>query len=228
MKNGTVYATRLRKAYTRHLQSVEKPEIPDSDDPLRRLAMAILGVGSSDAEAERALDRAFSILADWNELRVSSAEEVHVATGDKRADGVDRSQRLIDALNAIYNRENRLSLERLRTLGRREARQYLEALPGVDEYAAASVLLWSLGGHGIPVNDALLKVLQEADLVHPEADRGEVQAFLERHVSAADAKNFCLVMQSFAPKKKAAAPKKSAAKAKKTAKSASRNKNAAK
>jgi len=227
MKNGTVYATRLKKAYTRHLQSVEKPEIPDSDDPLRRLATAILGVGSSDVEAERALDRAFSTLTDWNELRVSSAEEVHAATGDKRADGVARSQRLIDALNAIYNRENRLSLERLRTLGRREARQYLEALPGVDEFAVASVLLWSLGGHGIPVNNALLKVLQEADLVHPEATRGEVQAFLERHVSATDAKNFCLVMQSFAPKKKAA-PKKPAAQPKRTAKSASKRKNAAK
>jgi len=211
MKEGTAYATRLKKAYAEHRQSAPKPDLPAADDPLRRLAIAILAVSSSDAEAEHALDRALSSMAGWNEIRVSSAEEVYAAIGNRLADGLQHCRRLIDALNDVYDRENRLSLDRLKGIGRREARQYLEGLSGVDEYAVASVLLWSLGGHGIPVNDALWKALRDAHLVHPGASRGEVQAFLERHVSAADARDFCVVMQSFAPKKnsdrKTAAPK---------------------
>ncbi|MGB2984467.1 MAG: hypothetical protein WBE26_01180 [Phycisphaerae bacterium] len=197
MKNGTIYAERVIKAYAKLRQSVPTPRIPEPDNPLHRLGIAVLGVGCSDAEAGYAIDRALTTLVDWNEMRVSSSIELNKATGNTIPCGVQRCQELIDALQAIYDRENRLSLDQLKSLGRREARHYLEQLSGVHEYAVASVILWSLGGHAIPVNDRLLKALRGADLVHPSADRAEVQAFMERHVSASDAKEFCIVMRSF-------------------------------
>lgn len=198
MKNGTVYAGKLKKAYTKLRQTVGSPGLPDPDAPLRRLAVAILGVGSSDHAAERALDRALTSLVDWNDVRASSASELNRATGNSIPQGTERCQRLIDALQSIFDRENELSLDRLKTVGRREARHYLEGLQGVDEYATASVILWSLGGHAIPVNDRLLQSLREADLVNPTAGRAEVQAFLERHIGATEAKRFSVIMQSFA------------------------------
>jgi len=201
MKNGTMYAGRLRKVYAKVRQSAPKPEIPELDEPLRRLAIATLGVETTDEDAKRAIDRAFATMVDWNEIRVSSAAELNRATGNAIPHGVHHCQRLVDALQAIYDRENQLSLDRLRSMGRRDARHYLEQLDGLDEYGVASVLLWSLGGHAIPVNDRLLAALRDADLVNPSAGRSEVQAFLERHVGAADAKEFCLVMQTFSPKK---------------------------
>ncbi len=207
MKNGIKYAGRLRTAYKRLRQAVPGPTIPEPDDPLRRLAIAILGVGCGEEEARRALDRALSVLVDWNELRVSSAHEVNQATGNSIPHGPQRCQQLIHALQAIYEREHRVSLDRLGSLGRREARQYLAKLKGVDEYAAASVILWSFGGHAIPVNDRLMHALRHAELIHPEATRAEVQAFLERHVSANDAKQFCLIMRSFHPPKRSSAPR---------------------
>ncbi|MGD2109705.1 MAG: hypothetical protein PVI86_09965 [Phycisphaerae bacterium] len=213
MKNGTMYAARLKKAYAKIRQAASQPDIPELDEPLRRLAVAILGVQTSEEEASRALDRAFDHVVDWNELRVSSAKELNKATGNVIPHGVERCQKLIGALQAIYDNENRLSLDHLRNLGRRDARHYLERLDGVDAYAVASVVLWSLGGHAIPVDDRLLEALRRADLVNPNADRSEVQAFLERHISATDAKAFCLIMRGYAPKKASAksAPKTKAA-----------------
>jgi endonuclease III len=204
MKDGTLYASRLKKAYTKHRQSVPEPVIPESDDPIRRLAIGILGVECGDDVADRAIDRGFLTLIDWNELRVSRVDEVHKAIGDSIPQAALRCKRLIDALQSIYGREHRISLDRLQTIGRREARIYLEALAGVDDYAAAGVVLWSLGGHAIPVNDPLLGALREADLIHPTATRSEVQAFLERHVSAAQAKEFAAVMRSFKSSKRGA------------------------
>ncbi len=200
MKNGTMYAARLKRVYARLRHSVPKPRIPEPDDPLRRLGIAVLGVGCSDEEAERAIDRALTAMADWNEMRVSSAFELNKATGNTIPQGVQRCQQLINALQSVFDRENRLSLDRLRTMGRREARHHLEQLGGVDEYAVASVVLWSLDGCAIPVNDKLLTALQEADLVDPSASRAEVQAFLERHVGAADAREFSMIIRSLKSK----------------------------
>lgn len=209
MKNGTVYATRVKKVFASQRQAAPKPDIPDADCPLRRLGIGILGVGCAESTATRAIDRLLNVMVDWNEVRVSSAREVDAATGGTVPDGVARCQQLIDALNAIYDRENSLSLDGLRGMGVREARQYLEGLNGVDEFAVASVVLWSLGGHAIPVNDRLLKALHDVDLVHPAASRSEVQAFLERNISAADAREFCLIMSSFSPTKKTTAKRSS-------------------
>jgi len=221
MKDGTRYAGRVKRAFAKLRQSVAQPKIPEPDDPIRRLAVAILGVSSNESEAERAIDRLLTTMVDWNEVRVSNVTQVHRAMGDRLPQGLDRSRRLLEALQAIYEREHRISLDRLRGIGRREARNYLEALQGADDYAAAAVMLWCFGGHAIPVNDKLLASLQEAELVHPAATRAEVQAFLERNVNSAQAKEFTVIMRSFA------APKRSAASSSKTMKSA-RKKGAAK
>jgi endonuclease III len=202
MKDGTRYAGRLKKAYAKLRQSVAEPKIPEVDDPIRRLAIAILGMECGDAEASRAIDRIFTTMVDWNEVRVSSVAQVYRAMGDRIPQGLDRARQMLDALQAIYEREHRVSLDLLHNIGRREARDYLEALPGVDDFAAASVMLWSFGGHAIPVSDKLLSSLREAELIHPAATRAEVQAFLERNVIATQAKEFTVIMRSFAASKR--------------------------
>jgi hypothetical protein len=221
MKDGTAYGGRVKKAFKQLRRAAEQLDIADiaeTDDPLHRLAVAILGVGSTDDEAVRAVDRALGMAADWNELRVSTAQQLQNMFGRGPARNVDGCRRLIAALQNVYHNENAMSLERLRTLGRREAKQYLESLDGVDEYAVASVVLWSLGGHAIPVNDRLLEALRDAALVHPQADRGEVQAFLERHVAATDAREFCILARYLGGTKKSSSKKTSATTASRTKK----------
>lgn len=202
MKDGTLYASRLKKAYQRWKQLVRDPEIPEeNDDPIRRLAQGIFGVSAGGSRAQQAIDRVLEQAIDWNEVRVSLPAELHRLLNDNFPDGLACSQRLVQALQSIYEREHKISLDRLKSLGRREARQYLEALKGVDEFAAASVMLWSLGGHAIPIDDRQWQALKDADLVHVSATRGDVQAFLERHIGASDARRFCMILQTVATKR---------------------------
>jgi len=153
-------------------------------------------------------------MVDWNEVRVSDAAQIAGVIGGLIPKSLRSCQRLGDALQDIYDRENCISLDRLHTIGRREARQFLEELAGTDEYAVAYVMLWGLGGHAIPVNDRLRASLGDADLVHPSATRAEVQAFLERHISASEGKEFSLKMRSFTAKKRTEGKRKSQAKKK--------------
>lgn len=196
MKDGTKYASRLKAAYAKLRKEVGPVELGEMEEPLRQLGVAILGPAIAEQRARRAIDRAVGQMVDWNEIRVSTAAQVQEAIG-LEGDGVrERCRMLIRSLQAIYNRENQVSLEHLKKLPRREARQYLEELDGLSDYAVASVFLWSLGGHAIPVHEALHQALRDQELVHPEADTKTVQAFLERNVPAADAREFTVVIQA--------------------------------
>lgn len=212
MKQGTLYAERVKKHFAA-LRGSMKVEVPaDQDDSLRRLATSVLGENQGDEPARQIVTRLLERMADWNEIRVSTADELLQAAGIAASDQRPYFQRLLRALQAVYNREHRVSLERLKSLGRREARQFLEAQDGVGPYAAAAVALWSLGGHGIPVDDVLLDTLRKEELVHPTADRAEVQAFLERNIAASDAREFVMIMNEYARRRKEAASTPSAAK----------------
>ena len=218
MKDGTLYAGKLKKAFSKQRQATPVGDIPEPDDPVRRLAIAILGEDSGEEEATAALDRLLAGMVDWNEIRVSTPDQVNRAMGEKLPDGLEKAKRLSRALHGIYMHEHKISLERLRNLGRREARDYLEALEGANDHSAAAVMLWSFGGHAIPVNDAFHRALRDAGLVHEAATRVEVQAFLERNIPAAQAKEFCLVMRHFSATKRASAMSKPARKKEKAAK----------
>ncbi len=194
MKDGTKYAARLKSVFTKLRKGVEAPPSA-ADDPLRRLSIAIFSENGNENAAARAVDRMFKTLVDWNEVRVSTPGEIVTASGLGSNDGPPRTEQLIRALQSIYARENRVSLDFLQEKARREVRQILESLDGLSHYAAASVILWSLGGHAIPVDDRLHAALRASDLVHPEATLAEVQAFLERNVSAADAREFCVAIR---------------------------------
>ena len=91
----------------------------------------------------------------------------------------------------------------------------METLKGVDEYAVAYVVLWSFGGHAIPVWNNVLGALREANLVHPTATRAEVQAFLERNVPAADAQAFSMAVGSLGSGKAAGGKRSGSAKGRK-------------
>jgi endonuclease III len=207
MKDGTKYAGRLKEKFAELRAAVSEDAVLDEPTPpLDQLCTSILGMETGEEKARQAIERCFQTMVDWNELRVSTPEELQEATGLANESGRLPCRDLIKALSAIYARENVLSLDHLKAMPRREARQYLESLDGVDAYAAASVMLWSLGGHAIPVNERLVAALREADLVHPDADRHEIQAFLERNVSATDGRAFCLAMRSLPLKTRSGKP----------------------
>lgn len=217
MKEGTAYARRVKQAFSAQRKKSKPIDPPAFADLVECLAIGVLSRGMGIDRARRAMGRALEVMAGWNEVRVSTPVEVIRDAGSGLTGREDDVRRMIQALDSVYDREHILSLERLRSIGRREAKQFLEGLSEVDEHAQAFVLLWGLGAHAIPVDDSLLSALHRGDLVHPEATRGEIQSFLERNISAAKGQEFVLVMSDFSPpasKKKPASAKKSKKKAK--------------
>jgi endonuclease III len=198
MKNGSEYARRIKRLFRQLQRESGGWEPGEPTDPLEQLVVAVLSARTTPEQGRKALRRLSDHMVDFNELRVSAPAEVSVLIKDLIPDNSERAKALLAVLNAVYQAEYAVDLRGLRDLGLREARKYLESLDGSDPHAAASVLLWSLGGHAIPVSPRLLEALRAGDLVDTDSTLPEVQSFLERHISATDARLFCHLMESYA------------------------------
>ncbi len=200
MKNGAEYAKRIKRLF----KQLQREDKADSDAPAEptsvteQLIIAVLSVNTTAEQGRRAYRRLRDRMVDLNEIRVSSPAEITQSVRDLIPTSTERSKALVTTLNSVFQHEHCVDLERLHAMGVRDARRYLESLHGIDPYTVAFVLLWSLGGHAIPVSNRLLEALRADDLIAPDCQVAAVQSFLERHVSAADAKQFCRLMERFA------------------------------
>jgi len=194
MKRGSQYAKRVKQLFHQMSRKFGKPDLPEPADPIHQLVVGIFSENTSEHKARTLFKRICEQMVDLNELRVTPPMELGELIGSTVPLGHEKAERVIRVLNEIRQRQDALDLSFLKQRGRREAREYLESLDGVGSYAAASVLVHSLGGHAIPVDYLTVYVLRKEDLVDASASPSEVQGFLERHVSAADARAFSILL----------------------------------
>ncbi|HOW71339.1 MAG TPA: hypothetical protein PKY77_12115 [Phycisphaerae bacterium] len=197
MKHGTEYAKRIKRLYHDLVSKYGKPAAVESVDPLEQLVIGILAIDSTETKAQAVYRKITQQMVDLNELRVTPALELAEMIGDSVPHATDKARRIVEALNAVRRRQDTLDLSFLKQRGRREAREYLESLDGVPRAAAASVVLFSLGGHAIPVDDLTLYILRKEEMINPAVDGLEAQAFIERHITAAEAAVFALLLSRY-------------------------------
>lgn len=197
MKHGSDYAKRIKRLYHDLLKKHGKPAPIDEVEPIEQMIIGILALDSSISKAQAVYKKLRQQTVDLNELRVTPAVELSHMIGDGVPLAGPKAQRIVDALNAVRRRQDALELGFLRQRGRREAREYLESLDGVGPAVAAHVVLFSLGGHGVPVDNLTLYVLRKEGLIDGDADVPTAQAFLERCISASEAAEFTQLMSRY-------------------------------
>ncbi len=185
MKNASVYAKRLASLLRTLKGAVDAPEY-EPTPPVEQLIRAFLQWETTSRQAEPAYNRLMRHMVDHNDLRVSDPQDIADALGDRYSRTEERAVRLRLVLRDVYDREHAVSLERLQEMAKRDARAYLDELTGMVPYVSASVMLLSLGGHAVPVDEQLVAKLKKDEIVDPDATLDEVVAFLEHHIKAAD------------------------------------------
>lgn len=178
MKNATKHAENL-KALVKKLLKEAKPDPKQVIDPVRALVSGILTFDTTDArcaEAWKVIDREF---VDLNELRVATELEVIDLIGTKYPQIDHRAVMLRETLNGIFEKEHTLSLDRLKTLGRKEARAMLRELPEMTPYVEGYTTLFGLDEAAVPVDKTMLDYLIHQDCLEPETSLEDAQKFLE-------------------------------------------------
>lgn len=157
----------------------------EDDSVVRELVFSLLAWNSRRAWAEQALAALALEFVDLNDLRVClAAETARALGGQPRA--LEKAERIRAALNDLYRREHKVSLEWLTTAGKREARAYLESLEGVPKAAASRVFLLCCGGHAVPVDDRLCSLLAKHKCLDKETDADGASGSLERQAKAGE------------------------------------------
>lgn len=209
MKRAKLQGSEIKKLYRKLARQYGKPASAPPVDPVQKLVEGILAGGTSFNKAQAVLKKLWQGMVDLNELRVTPPMELGWLIGDGVPFAQEKAQRIVDALNAIRTRQDTLDLTFLKQRGRREARDYLEALDGVDKFTAAVVVLYSLGGHAIPVDALTLYVLEKDELL-VRSDSGDdiadVQSQLERAIPASDGQAFAELLNRYVVSKTARMP----------------------
>jgi hypothetical protein len=203
MKNATKHADTLRSLF-RSLMREVKPEPLAKLDPLRALVRGAMSFDVSDSKADDAMkiiDREFVHL---NELRVATELEAQAILGSRYPDIERRVTMLTRALNVIFEKEHTLSLDRLKTISRRDARQYVRELPEIHPFVEAYVMLAGFEGSAVPVDSEIVAFLVGEEVLEENATLDEAQRFLENNLKAEEYQDFfvCLRKAIFSHKRK--------------------------
>jgi endonuclease III len=201
MKNAAKHAEKLRTLYKR-LAKEHKPEPKQPQDALNALVRGAMAWGVSDSRADEAIRVIEREFVDLNELRVATDLEIQELLGVRYPQIERRVAMITQALNNIFEREHTLSLDRLKTISRRETRQFLRELPDIHPFVEAYVMLFAFDGHCVPVDDEILAILREEEVVDEETTVEEAQRFLEHHLKADECHPFFVAVRSAADRAK--------------------------
>ena len=191
MKNATKYADGLRSLYKK-LVKQNPPDPKQQLDPLRALILAAMSFDVPDSRAQEAMKLIDREFVDLNEFRVATDLEIQELLGTRYPVIEQRVSMITQALNRIFEREHTLSLDRLKTISRRDSRQFLRELPDIHPYVEAYVMLYAFDGHAMPVDEEIASYLKEHDAADQAATLEEVQKFIEQQLKAEECHDlFC-------------------------------------
>ena len=148
-------------------------------DPLSELVSSLLSHRTRNADSGRAFKALRARFPTWSEVRDAPTADVQetiaaVTWPEQKAPRIQRVLREITLLRG------ELSLDFLAELGVPEARQWLEALPGVGPKTSAATLLFSrLRMPALPVDSHHHRVAQRLGLIPDTLDVGASHAVLE-------------------------------------------------
>ncbi len=196
MKDSKEYSKKVGKLYRLMKANRSKIKKVTYDSVADALVYAIVSENMSDSSAEGAIKRFEDYFVDLNDLRVSRIEEIIEVLGEDTPVTRDTASRLNRTLKAVFDEHNSVNLESLKKMGKRPAKQALEAIDGSSQFVVNYCMLTSLQGHAIPLTKQMIEYLRNNELVHPEADEQVIEGFLTKRISSADAYEFYVLLRS--------------------------------
>jgi endonuclease III len=195
MKNSKEYSKKVRELYRSLKAKNPKVKKVVYDEPADALVYAIVGENMSGPATESVIKRFAGYFIDLNDLRVSQAEEILEVLGENTPNTRNMVSSLTRALRAVFDKYNCVSLETLKKIGKRPARQALEKMDGISRFVVNYCMLTSLQSHAIPLTKKMIEYLRNNQLVHPDADEQQIEGFLTKQIPAENAYEFYALLR---------------------------------
>jgi endonuclease III len=201
MKSSAAYAEKIKKLYAQQKRVKQPAEWPEAESLIEHLMLAVLSDGVNQTKARTALSQLLAATVDLNDLRVSTPQALADLIESVIPNGLPRTSALVRVLNAVFEHENEVSIDRVKTFNKKDRREYLATLDGISPYAATCTMIFGFGDHAIAVEDALLETFKREELIAEDCTAEKAQQFLERQISAGEGPQFTMVMKRYAASK---------------------------
>ncbi len=147
---------------------------------LKAVVYGICHEATTREQANQALSRFHDEFFDWNEIRVSSLEEIQESLAGI-PEPAERARRIRRFLRQLYNRTYGFTLDALTKKPLKEALKVLQTYDAFQsDYVTATVIQQALGGHAIPIDKDTRRALERLGISEPTV--AELRAVLERAV----------------------------------------------
>ena len=203
MKDSKEYSRKVQRLYRSLKRKYQKPEKVVYDEPLDAIVYAVISAELSETAAQSAVKRVADNFIDLNDLRVSLMEEIVEVLGTDTPVTRNMASTLTSVLRGAFDEYNTVSLEALKKIGKRPARQILEKMGSTSPFIVDYCILTSLQGHAIPLTRKMVEYLRSNQLVHPDADEQQIKGFLARQISAEKAYEFYALLRRHSESHKA-------------------------
>jgi endonuclease-3 len=143
---------------------------------------AICREGATREQAHHVLARFQAEFFDWNEVRVSSLDEIQgVFAGLSDSEG--RAYRLRRFLRQLFEKTYGFTLEAVIKKPLKDAMKVLgDYEVFASDYIAATVIQQALGGHAIPIDATARRALERLGVAAPALELAAVRGVIERAV----------------------------------------------
>jgi endonuclease III len=155
------------------------------DQKMTVLEAVVYGIcheGTTREQANQALSRFKDDFYDWNEVRVSSLDEIQgVLAG--LPDPEERAYRIRRFLRQLFEKTYAFALDGLGKKPLKEAAKQLQEYEALQsDYVLATVIQLALGGHAIPVDASMRRGLERLHVADKSTKEDALRGLLERAV----------------------------------------------
>jgi len=171
--------------------------LPQTRPVLEQMLYAICRRDVSRAQADAAFARLQQSFYDWNEVRVSALREVADVLAPL-PQAFDRAEQLLGLLQEVFEANYSFDLEGLKKKPLRQAEKQLQRLQFADAFVQAWTMQYALGGHAIPVDEPVRRVVVRLGLVQDGQSTTTVQAGLTHQLGKAQAQPLYEILSAVA------------------------------
>jgi endonuclease III len=158
------------------------------DSPVEKMTILeaiVYGICHEDStreQANQALSKFKEGFFDWNEVRVSSLEEIQGILSTM-TDAEGRAFRIRRFLRQLFEKTYGFNLDALTKKPQKESIKALEEYDAMaSDYVLATVTRLALQGHAIPIDVTTLRALIRLGIIEDSSDIPTIRATLERAV----------------------------------------------
>jgi endonuclease-3 len=171
----------------------KKYDVEEETESRPILEHVIYAICREDASKEVA-DRSFQALLppkfiDWNEVRVSSLQEIEEAISEL-PNASAKAERITSILQEWFEMTYSFDMEEVAETAKKKglkegAKKVARLKKGVNDFTLAWVIQHGLGGHAIPLDASMLRVLYRLGILEEESDdieslRGTVEHYVPK------------------------------------------------